>query len=185
MLGNSLIYFNDMQDTLAELTGAEVVSYSPGGAELSWRLDPANEQYEIAQNALKNEKWDYVVLQEMSNGPITIKDEFMHSVEVLCDLSRKAGATPVLYGTWAYQRDGAHIKEYGFEYEQMYRDMTASNKEAAERGGALLADVAKRFYEIGDSENLFLEDGYHPNERGSQVAAEVIAETILNHYNNK
>ena len=50
--------------------------------------------------------------------------------------------------------------------------------EAAELGGALVADVGKRFYELADSQDLYAEDGQHPSEAGSRLAAQTIAAVI-------
>ena len=51
--------------------------------------------------------------------------------------------------------------------------------EAAEKNHTLLADVGSAFYEKTETENLFNDDGSHPNEAGSNLAAETIAEVIL------
>ena len=71
MLGNSLTTANQMPRMLAELTGAEVVCHTRGGARLSEHLNPAARLGARTQAALRQEHWDYVVLQEMSHGPIT------------------------------------------------------------------------------------------------------------------
>ena len=101
MLGNSFTFFNDMPDMLAELTGAEVVAHTRGGARLSEQLNPNTRMGAATQAALREEKWDYVVLQEMSNGPITSPASFFSSVTRLCEQIRANGAVPVLYAPWA------------------------------------------------------------------------------------
>lgn len=73
MLGNSFTFVNNMPNALVELTGAEVVRHTRGGARLPEHLNPKTKMGAKTQEALKNEKWDYVILQEMSNGPITSK----------------------------------------------------------------------------------------------------------------
>ena len=85
MLGNSFTFFNDMPDMLAELTGAEVVAHTRGGARLSEQLNPNTRMGAATQAALREEKWDYVVLQEMSNGPITSPASFFSSVTRLIE----------------------------------------------------------------------------------------------------
>ena len=40
MLGNSFTYYNDMPAMLAEITGAEVVQNTRGGARLKEQLSP-------------------------------------------------------------------------------------------------------------------------------------------------
>ena len=180
MLGNSFTYFHDLPEKLAQLTGAEVVQHTRGGARLAEQLNPETEMGAKTLTALREEKWDYVVLQEQSNAPITSRDSFFDSVERLSTLIRAAGATPVLYATWAYQRDGARLAEFGMEYEEMYRQMTDAYHEAARRSDCLVADVGMRFHELADTLPLYeAADAYHPSETGTRVAAEVIAEAVL------
>ena len=84
MLGNSFIFTNDLPKILADLTGAEVVQHTRGGARLSEQLNPATALGACTQAALATERWDYVVLQEMSHGPITAPKSFFSSVARLC-----------------------------------------------------------------------------------------------------
>ena len=113
MLGNSLTSAQDMPDILAELTGAEVVCHTRGGARLSEHLNPNTRLGARTQAALAKEQWDYVVLQEMSHGPITAPKSFFSSVERLCGQIRANGAVPVLFATWAYQKGGAKLAAKG------------------------------------------------------------------------
>ena len=68
MLGNSLTSAQDMPDILAELTGAEVVCHTRGGARLSEHLNPNTRLGARTQAALAKEQWDYVVLEKLSAG---------------------------------------------------------------------------------------------------------------------
>ena len=104
MLGNSFTTANHMPDMLAELTGGEIVQHTRGGARLADQLNPKTKMGKRTQEALQNEKWDFVILQEMSNGPITSKASFLENAEKLCEKIRENGAKPVFYATWAYQR---------------------------------------------------------------------------------
>ena len=70
MLGNSLTFTNRMPELLAGLTGAEVVQHTRGGARLAEQLNPRTRLGARTQAALCSECWDYVVLQEMSHGPL-------------------------------------------------------------------------------------------------------------------
>ena len=179
MLGNSFTFVNEMPKMLAELTGAEVVQHTRGGARLAEQLNPKTKMGGRTQEALQNQKWDYVVLQEMSNGPVKTKEKFLNSVSELCRQIRENGATSVLYATWAYKKDGKQLESSGLDYDEMYHAMYEAYHEAAEQNEALIADVGQRFYELADTEELYMEDGCHPNERGSEIAAEMIAEVIL------
>lgn len=181
MLGNSFTFTNDMPHTLAELTGGEVVCHTRGGARLSEHLNPGTKLGARTQAALADEHWDYVVLQEMSHGPITSPKSFFSSVERLCRQIRENGAVPVLYATWAYQKGGAKLTAKGWNYDEMACKLFQVYHRAAQENHALVADVGQRFYELSDTQNLYAGDGVHPNELGSRIAAETIAAVIQEH----
>ena len=178
MLGNSFTYYNNMPSLLAELTGAEVVFHTRGGARLAEHLNPETEMGEKTLPALENETWDYVILQEQSNTPVTAKGSFLKSVSALCEKARHAGAVPVLYATWAYQEGSERMAEMSIGYDVMAAQMYASYHEAAEQCDALVADVGQKFYKLAPKKDLYDEDGRHPSEEGSRIAAETIAAVI-------
>ncbi len=185
MLGNSFTFFNDMPSILAELTGAEVIAHTRGGARLAEQLNPGTEMGAKTLAVLENESWDYVILQEQSNAPVTSKAAFQKSVAALCEKIRHAGAIPVLYATWAYQKDGKPLAELGISYDVMSAQMSASYHEAADVNDALIADVGRKFYELADTVQLYTEDGKHPSAEGSRIAAETIAAVIKKDRENR
>lgn len=185
MLGNSLTFFNNMPKMLSRLTGAQVVSNTRSGARLMEQLNVNTKLGARTQAALQNEPWDYVVMQEMSNGPVTAPRSFFRSVEQLSRQIRQAGAEPVLYATWAYRRDNERLSDLELGYEEMYRLMCEACQRAAQKNGILIANVGQRFYELADTREIYDEDGIHPSELGSQIAAETLAEVILQHRKTK
>lgn len=184
MLGNSFTTANGMPNILAALTGAEVVCHARGGARLSEHRNPDAKLGERTQAALAHEKWNYVVLQEMSHGPITAPKSFFSSVEHLCGQIRERGAVPILYATWAYQKGGAKLLAKGWDYDEMARELSEAYHKAARENHALIADVGQRFYERSQTQDLYAADGVHPNERGSRLAAMTIAEAIEEYKEN-
>ena len=116
----------------------------------------------------------------MSNGPITSKASFIENAEKLCEKIRENGAKPVFYATWAYQRGGKKLETFGMDYDEMYQKLYEAYHLAADRNHTLIAYVGKKFYELSDKVNLYADDGCHPNEKGSQIAAEIIAEVLMN-----
>ena len=178
MLGNSFIFTNNMPQMLANLTGAEVVHHTRGGARLSEQLNPSTRLGSQTQAALQKEKWDYVVLQEMSHGPITAPKSFFSSVEQLCQQIRANGAVHILFATWAYQRGGVKLTDKGWDYDEMAQKLSEAYHEAARENSALIADVGRRFYEWPDPRDFYAADGVHPSELGSRIAAETIAAVI-------
>ena len=178
MLGNSFTFFCGMPDMLAELLDAEVVHHTRGGAHLAEQLNPETEMGAETQRALREEKWDYVVLQEYSTGPITSPARFRASVRTLCAQIRENGASPVLYATWAFKRGGKKLAASGLDYDGMFRALYDAYHEAGRENGAPVADVGKRFYEMSDTAELYASDDYHPSPEGSRLAAETIASVI-------
>ena len=181
MLGNSFTFTNDMPQMLADLTGAEVVHHTRGGARLSEQLNPTTRLGSRTQAALVEKRWDYVVLQEMSHGPVTAPKGFFSSVERLCWQIRANGATPVLFATWAYQKGGAKLAAKSWDHDEMAHALSAAYQKAAWENHALLADVGQRFYALAGTRDLYATDGVHPSALGSHVVAETIAAVIRQH----
>ena len=182
MLGNSYIFTNDLPSMLGKITGAEVVQNTRGGARLREQLNPETRLGAKALELLQNEKWDYVVLQEMSNGPITAKESFMQSVKDLCGKIRENGAVPVLYATWAYQKDGKQLQKFGIDYDEMYRKMHEAYAEAAEEKSpshAVSPMSAVHFMKKPKPKIFSTTTAAIQTKRGSNLAAETIAEVIL------
>lgn len=178
MLGNSFTYFHDMPKILAALLHADVVAQTRGGAFLAEQLDPACELGAQTLRFLKDEKWDYVVLQDHSRGPSHRKALFQDAVDKLCPLIRAAGAKPILYATWAYKEGTEKLASIDMTYNAFSDALWASYHEAAERNGALVADVGLAFNALRHLVSLYEDDDYHPSEVGSLVAAQCIARVI-------
>ena len=178
MPGNSLTFANDMPRMLAELTGAEVVHHTRGGARLSEHLNPATRLGARTEAALADETWDYVVLQEMSHGPVTSPKSFFSSVEQLYVQIRRNGAVPVLYATWAYREGCPKLAEKGWTHDGMADALSGAYRQAAQNNHALLADAGWKFREHSGAHNLYADDGIHPSELGSRIAAQCIASAI-------
>lgn len=177
MLGNSFTYCNDLDKAVASFTGAEVVRNVRGGAQLTEQLNPATELGARAK-ALFEEKWDYVVLQEMSIGPVKLKDGFMQSVKELSARARECGAKPLLYATWAYEEGSEKLASAGMSYSEMSDALYASYHEAAEKYGCLIADVGRAFDAMRSIITLYENDSFHPTRAGTTVAALVITHVI-------
>ena len=89
---------------------------------------------------------------------------------------KENGAVPVIYCTWAYQKDSPVMEKEPFSYEEMYQKLEAMCHQAAQENGALLADVGTVFFQA--KENLYAQDGSHPNALGVEKIVEVLAQTI-------
>ena len=164
MLGNSFTYENDLPGRLAVLLGAQVAHHTRGGARLAEQLNPRTRLGARTLEALQAGGWDYVVLQEMSHGPITAPTSFYRSVGELCRL--------------AYQAGGEALAKLGMDAGEMSRRLYEAYHRAGEENRALVADVGERFAALAPTQPLYAGDGIHPSPLGTQLAAETIAQVI-------
>lgn len=181
MIGNSYTYCNDLPKTLAKKTGAKIVASTQGGAGLYSHL---SEEYDLGKKTrayLKNQKWDYVIIQEQSLYPAIYPDLYLNDLKQMCDLVHENGAVPAIYGTWAYQKGSSQLENYAFglTYEQMYENLHKSFVEGAKQNRAALIDAGTLFYKKSPSINLYRKDGSHPNEKGSELVANLMKKVLL------
>ena len=178
-LGNSFTFFNDLPAMVAEMLQAEVGRSLRGGASLIQHLDPADELCITTHRLLTEEKWDFVVLQDHSRGPIEHEGDFRRALDALCPMIRSAGAQPVLYETWAYEENSTILANTGMTFEDMQQRLTNAYRDAARIHRTLLAPVGQAFAQARHSMALYnAQDHFHPSEAGSRLAAETIAAAI-------
>ena len=180
MLGNSLTTANDLPVLLGNMLDAEVVVHARGGARLAEHLNPDTRLGAMTQHAFAEHEWDFVILQEASDGPVMHRARFLDAAAQLCVQIHAVGATPVLFTTWAYAPDCPKLPKKGVTHDEMHQLLTAAYHEAATAADALVADVGAAFYEASDKHELYRPDGVHPSEKGTQLAAHTIAHTIQN-----
>lgn len=177
-LGNSFTFFNDLPGKTAALLDAECTGNLRGGAYLRDHLNPADELCAATRRLLTEERWDYVVLQDQSRGPITDPEDFHRSVAALCPMIRAAGAKPILYETWAYREGSEKLASTGLSFDAMQQGLSQAYAEAARRNDALLARVGQAFSDVRHTVDLYCEDDYHPSDAASCIAARVLADLI-------
>jgi len=202
-LGNSLMYYNDMPEIFASLaTGAgrkvSVKSVTKGSATMS---DFASQSTEVGAQAiplLKNQKWDYVVIEpsrRISPYEDTVKEAEFASAATLKSLAEAAGATVVLYAVWGNNNgtvveykaaSPTSISETGthtMSRRPHTKFMEAVSAELSEKlGGVLVAHAGyafENFIAANPSVNLYHTDERHPSPDGSFLAACVIYDTIF------
>ena len=178
-LGNSFTYFYDLPDMVAEILHAEVKSNLCGGAYLHQHIDPSDDLCVVTRKLLTEEKWDYVILQDQSQGPITHPEEFSRAVAALSEMIRAAGGTPVLYETWAYEEGSDTLASTEMAFFEMQQKLSAGYRRAADANHTLLAPVGHVFAASRKTVQLYdAGDHYHPSQAGSRLAAETIAAVI-------
>jgi hypothetical protein len=176
-IGNSYTYFNNLPVTLLDLTQAnrEERAFLPvvvlvGGSTLERHLAGAD-----ALRILKAGRWDYVVLQEQSDRPVTAPDAMWRDTRTFAEAAEKVGAKVVMYETWAKEAT-----------PQLQDSLSRSYHRAAELAGGKVAHVGEAWAAFRATEKvaapahsaLFFTDGSHPSTAGTYLAACVLYATL-------
>jgi hypothetical protein len=182
-IGNSYTYVNDLPSMFAELAGAGGHGVETGiEATGSWTL--SNHAASPATlDKLNSSKWNYVVLQEQSQIPASEQSrtqQMYPAARVLVRKIRAMGATPILFVTWAH-RDGwpenglQNYESMQYQIDNGYLGIAQElNLPEAPVGFAWLA-ARKQNPQVG----LWQEDGSHPSEQGTYLAACVFYSVIF------
>jgi hypothetical protein len=173
-IGNSHTYLNYMPQMLVALSNADdldfelIVDQCTGegvGLEWHWNNPPSRE-------AIVKRKWDYVVLQDRSGGPLEEPDSFVHHAGLLDAEINKQGAKTVLFMTWANrQRPDTQIT------------LTAAYTNLAKEINAILAPAGMAWeavHRVAPDIDLHHRDGRHANPVGSYLTACVFYAVLFN-----
>ena len=172
-IGNSHTFLNYMPQMLTELVraaGRGVVLHAEqsvgDGASLEWHWNHAATPEKIAAR-----RWDYVVLQDRSAGPLEDRESFERYGRLLEATIRAQGARTVFYMTWAKRARPETQALLSEAYGTIAREL-----------GALLAPVGsawQRAQQLDPEILLHHADGRHANPAGSYLAACVFFAVLL------
>ena len=164
-VGNSFTYYNDLKQMVSYLSGAETRAVTLSGAYLGWQS-----QKDAFRAALNSGKWDYVIIQEQSTYPLDNYNDYLNNLRQYVTSARSAGATPIIYGTWAYD----HATNLNVKSNSLQNAFSR----ASQATNTVVANVTKAFADHGHAWNLYAGDDKHPSALGSKVAAQVISALI-------
>ena len=176
-IGNSYTYYNNLPGMISTLSGGRIETRMVvrGGANLQLMWDLGE-----AAAAIREGKWDYVVLQEHSllggmrvDGAehVNEPDFFFDNVRLFDTEIRKAKAKTVLYMTWARR---------AYPEQQVF--LTHAYAAIGHELGVAIAPVGVAWQKIRDTDPavvLHASDGTHPSPIGSYIAACVLLDTLL------
>lgn len=134
----------------------------------------ADERYVSIQEALKEEKWDYIITQQASHdsGWVETYEPFLGNL-VSYIKEWVPGAKILIQKTWAYEIDSTHDKfpRYHNNQQEMYERLCRAYDAAAQKNGLKLipcADIIQKLrtippfvYEEGGIS--LCRDGFHMN----------------------
>jgi len=183
-IGNSYTSVNDLPTVFTKLAWAGGHRVETGMmAEGGWTLsDHANSPETLA--SLRASKWDYVVLQEQSQIPSIeqSRTESMYPAarRLVGQIIEEGGATPMFFLTWAH-RDGwpdnglQGYESMQFQIDQGYLGIAQELRVRVAPVGYAWLIVKRQNPEL----DLWQEDGSHPNEQGTYLAACVFYAAIF------
>ena len=173
-IGNSHTYLNQMPRMLVALVDAEDRGFelkakqSTGkGVSLEWHWNNPPTREMIASR-----RWDYVVLQDRSGGPLEALVSFQRHVRLLDEEIKKQSARTMLYMTWANRNRPETQTLLADAYANVARELDA-----------VLAPVGLAWQQVQQlipGLDLYHPDGRHANPIGSYLTACVFYAVFFN-----
>lgn len=188
-IGNSYTFVNDLPNTFAKLARSGGHKVEVGmSAQGGWRLADHVGSTETL-NLLKSAKWNFVVLQEQSQIPSLqqVRNQEMYpAARQLIQKIKAIGATPIFFSTWAH-RDGMPENSMN-DYESMQTQINNGYMGIAQELNAPIAPVGPAWLTAVKQHpelDLWQEDGSHPTEQGTYLAACVFYTVIFHESPNR
>jgi hypothetical protein len=178
-IGNSFTFMNDMPNTFREIAKSKgktvyVERVTEGGKSLEW-----HSKQERTYTTIRSRKWDFVVLQELSNTPAqpdskTATISFPFFKQIADSVRANAECTQLmLYMTWGYKNGNSQWAEIN-TYEAMQNRITNTYLRFTDLLNAQLAPVGVVWSQVRKSYpalELYDPDNFHPSPLGSYLAA--------------
>lgn len=183
-VGNSYTYVNDLPSTFSELARSgghrvEVGTLAEGGFSLQDHVQSSKLGAELTSSS-----WNYVVLQEQSQIPTVeySRTNFMYpAARTLVQQIRSSNAQPLFFETWGHRSGDP---ENGMPtYESMQYEINQGYLRIARELNVPVVQVGlawSRAFEEDPNLQLWQEDGSHPSEQGTYLAACVFYVALFN-----
>nr|WP_299174512.1 SGNH/GDSL hydrolase family protein [uncultured Allomuricauda sp.] len=171
-IGNSLTYFNDLPVLVRERVQAQ-------GKEVTVRM-VAYPNYAIVdhwadgevQQLISSQDYDYVIIQQGPSSQSDGRQMLIESGKLYSDLCEQNNAKLCYFMVWP------SINNYS-TFDGVIKNYT----DAAAMNNAILLPVGEIWKAYIDNTNnyeYYGPDGFHPSEKGSEVAADIIVERLFN-----
>ena len=182
-IGNSYTAANDLTGMFTQLACSgghrvEAAMAAEGGWTIANHLASSE-----TMGKLSGQKWNFVVLQEQSQTPATEygRRQVMYpAVRQMVSKINAVGAKPILFMTWGH-RDG--WPDGGLQnYTDMQTQLFVGYLGIAKELNVPVAPAGYAWFEarrLNPQVNLWQDDGSHPNEAGTYLAACVFYATLF------
>ena len=182
-IGNSHLYFNSTPELVKAMAEKKFPKQkiitkliSDGGMTLEQHY-----KNDDALEAIRSERWDYVVLQEQGNlgsGVFIDNKKYFGGPELFFEYSRKfnkeinkIGAKTLFLMTWSADGEPENQKYLTYAYAAIAKELKTE---------VIPAGLIWQSMKAQSDMNLYAEDGYHPSIYGSYLVASTIFATIFN-----
>lgn len=173
-IGNSHTYYNYMPQMLSMLVKAGIpdlelsVEQCTGeGASLEWHWHNPS-----SRKAIRNQPWDYVVLQDRSGGPLENRSSFVKYAGLLDDEIRNQNGETIFFMTWANRSRPQTQATLAEAYTTVSESLSARLAPVG-----LVWDAVLR---LNPGCELYHVDGRHASPVGSYLTACVFYALIFN-----
>jgi len=175
-IGNSFTYRNKgvdqhLYDLITSSRTAKVKKFITRAAKGKFHLYSHWKDADT-QSKLNSKRWQKVVLQEYSVGPIKEPKNFLLYGEKWAEKIRKTNpkAELFLYATWRYEK----------MHDRMTDSLYNQYKRLGEKINAKVVPIGLMWKNVSQKINLYDGDGYHPNRKGTFINACLFYEYIEN-----
>ncbi|BFG69126.1 hypothetical protein KACHI17_00070 [Sediminibacterium sp. KACHI17] len=173
-IGNSLTYINDVPALVKELGKLDSISidYKTISGP-NYGLDDHLAEG-MVQQEIKTGKYDYVVVQQGPSALPESQANLMHAIAKYKALCKEFNTKLAVYMVWPFQSRLFDLDNVIFSYSK-----------AGKTHSALICAAGlawKIAWSIDSSLSLYGPDGFHPNMKGSLLAAMVIYGTLTGKY---
>lgn len=170
-LGNSLTYFNDLPSLVVRKAKdlgvnvkTEAIAFPNYALEDHWNDGEVQKQ-------LNSGKFKYLVIQQGPSSQAYGRETLFEYGAKLKQLCKQNDAELVYFMVWPSQT-----------YYYTFDGVIKNHRDAAMENDALLCPVGevwKAYFDDTEDFSYYGPDGFHPSQKGSEVAAEVIVETLF------
>ena len=137
--------------------------------------------YQRHRNSVNGNRYDFVVIQEQSLNPVKNERDFINGVKGVMALINANKF--ILYATWGRNDESPDLATLGLTREEMTERLSIAYNNAGKECGATVAEVGKAFLEYSknnDRNSLYNPDNTHPSAIGSELAAKIIFNKMIN-----
>ncbi|MBQ4150503.1 MAG: hypothetical protein IJC81_01705 [Clostridia bacterium] len=178
-IGNSFTYVCDMPERffmpISRSAGYNVFATRiTNGGHYLYEHGNINDEFGAqVYDALANNTYDYVFVQDQSTNAIKDPESFYTGVRRIINLVNQNGATPILYATWGHAEGSSYMLE-GWTTETMTYDLAAAYSAIGEELGVKVSYAGLAFWDVhsthSDTINLYSNDFYHQSALGAYLS---------------